>query len=222
MGYKFQFPWQNKIHCKVCCAGGISRLLYFTFTLSFPASSPPSLSTFRIQHAKSDGAQVVDVDGSYLYRKEQNLIAAGVITSPVDLPEPPVAGWEQLKADNHTEFCPKIPQVTPGVCVCMCCACVCACVRRVEYSVASWLFMLGILYTYLAKCVGNSVQQGAFRALKSGYIRWSSGCLDSIEVSTHHCHVRCKATPSMKAGVYHVYVLLKQEGYLASTSRATC
>ena len=69
------------------------------------------------------------------------------------------------------------------------------------------------------------MQQGAFCAFKRGYILWSSGHLDSIKVNTHHpiyCHVRCKATPSMKAGIYHVYVLLKREGNLASILRATC
>ena len=52
-----------------------------------------------------------------LYRKEQSLIATGVITLPVDVPEPPVSGWEQLKAENHTEVATKVPQVMQSVCV---------------------------------------------------------------------------------------------------------
>lgn len=77
----------------------------------------------------------------------------------------------------------------------------------------------------MAEGVGNTLQHGAFRALKRGYTLWSSGRLDVIEVNCHHplyCHVRCKATPSMKAGIYRVYVLLKREGNLASIVRATC
>ena len=106
--------------------------------------------------------------------------------------------------------------------------CVCMQVEREtsdNLMLSVWILVLGVLYTYLAEGVGNSLQQGAFRALKRGYILWSSGRLDCIEINSHHpiyCHVRCKATPSMKAGVYHVYVLLKHEGNLASISRATC
>ena len=48
------------------------------------------------------------------------MIAAGVITSPVDIPEPPVTGWQQLKADNFNELAAKVPQVMPSVCVCVC------------------------------------------------------------------------------------------------------
>lgn len=84
----------------------------------------------------------------------------------------------------------------------------------------------GLLYTYLAEGVGNTTQSGAFRSLKRGYILWCSGRLDCIEVNCNHpmyCHTRCKATPSMKSGVYSVYVLLKREGRLAdAVSRATC
>ena len=49
-----------------------------------------------------------------------------------------------------------------------------------------------------------------------------SGRLDRLEVNYRHpqyCHVRCCMTPSMKAGLYHVYFLL---GELAVVKKATC
>lgn len=72
------------------------------------------LWSFRITQAKADGTSVVDVDGSYLYRKEQTLVASGIATSPMDVPQPPVCGWEQLTAENHCDIAPKVPRVMPG------------------------------------------------------------------------------------------------------------
>ena len=46
-----------------------------------------------------------------------------------------------------------------------------------------------------------------------------------MEVNTTHpayCHVRCMMKPSMKAGLYHVYLLLGREGELATICSATC
>ena len=40
--------------------------------------------------------------------------------------------------------------------------------------------------------------------------------------TSHFCHVRCNMTPSMKAGIYHVYLLLGKEGQLATIDKATC
>lgn len=68
----------------------------------------------RIQQAKDENAPVVDVDGSYLYQKQQKLIESGVQTYPSPLPGPPIHGWEHLTADNHQELSCKIPRVLPG------------------------------------------------------------------------------------------------------------
>ena len=77
---------------------------------------------------------------------------------------------------------------------------------------------LGLLYTYLAEGTGNqSAGHGAFRALQRGYNHWASGRRNHLEVNYKHplfCHVRCSMTPSMKPGVYHVYILLAVEGEL--------
>ena len=70
------------------------------------------------------------------------------------------------------------------------------------------------MYTYLAGHVGRVGDEGAFRALARGYTHWASGRLEEIHVNTNHpqlCHVRCKMKPSMKVGVYNVYILLGRE-----------
>ena len=67
--------------------------------------------------------------------------------------------------------------------------------------------------------------QGAFRALTRGYNHWASGRMDKLEVNTMHpyyCHVRAVLIPSMKPGSYKVYLLLLQEGEMASVQTATC
>lgn len=73
--------------------------------------------------------------------------------------------------------------------------------------------------------VGHVGDEGAFRALTRGYIHWTSGRLEEIQINTNHpqfCHVRCKMKPSMKVGIYNVYILLEREGELASIREATC
>ena len=84
---------------------------------------------------------------------------------------------------------------------------------------------IGLLYTYLAAGCGRKGTQGAFRALQRGYAHWASGRLDHLEVNYRHpeyCHVRCNMTPSMKTGLYRVYLLLGKEGALATIKKATC
>lgn len=72
----------------------------------------------------------------------------------------------------------------------------------------------GIRYTYLACGVGRSEVQGAFRALTRGYNHWASGRLDQLQVDTMHpeyCHDCGTCTPSIKPGIYRVYLLLRKE-----------
>lgn len=83
----------------------------------------------------------------------------------------------------------------------------------------------GLLYTYLAGHVGRNGSEGAFRALSRGYTHWASGRLEELQVNTNHpeyCHIQCSLKPSMKAGMYHVYILLGREGDLAQICSATC
>lgn len=83
----------------------------------------------------------------------------------------------------------------------------------------------GLLYNYLAEGVGNTTGRGAFRALQRGFAHWSSGRLDHLEVNYKHpkfCHVRCQMTPSMKPGLYRVYLLLGRDGDFAVIQVAKC
>ena len=87
-------------------------------------------------------------------------------------------------------------------------------------------FHLGLVYTYLAGHVGHHINsEGAFRALKRGYVHWASGRVEKIDLNTNHpgfCHVRSTMKPSMKSGMYNVYLLLKYEDRITSIIEATC
>ena len=84
-----------------------------------------------------------------------------------------------------------------------------------------------MVYSYLAGHCGRDNDQGsgAFRALSRGYIHYASGRLEGIAVNVNHplyCHVRCSLKPSMKSGIYHVYLLLERDGEVAAICSATC
>ena len=55
---------------------------------------------------------IVDVDRSYLYRKEQKLILEGIKTVPLPSPDIPPSGWEVLSRANFKEK--GLPKVTSG------------------------------------------------------------------------------------------------------------
>ena len=84
---------------------------------------------------------VVDVDGSYLYRKEQQLISQGVSTLPLSLPSVPLTGWEVISADNYKEK--NVPKVMSGKHI--------TTIHVQQYSYYAQFNMIGLLYTYLAK-----------------------------------------------------------------------
>ncbi len=78
------------------------------------------------------------------------------------------------------------------------------------------------MYTYLADCSGKSGRGGAFRSLQRGFAHWSSGRLAKLEVNNlhpHFSHIRCQMTPSMRKGLYRVYILLGYDGDLATIVR---
>ena len=81
------------------------------------------------------------------------------------------------------------------------------------------------MYSYLAEGVGHRDSGGAFRSLKQGFKHWASGRLSYLELNVCHplfCHVRSKMTPSMKQGIYTVYILLGSESGLATIKAASC
>ena len=62
---------------------------------------------YRIREAKKDGDKVVDVDGSYLIKKRQQLQDSGVSTAPLDLPSVPLSGWEVVSEENYRDAAEK-------------------------------------------------------------------------------------------------------------------
>ena len=71
-------------------------------------------SNTRVRKSRGLGVKVVDVDGSYLYRKRECMIANGKIVPPLDLPSPPLSGWEVVNKENYKEKAKDLPCVTPG------------------------------------------------------------------------------------------------------------
>jgi len=57
---------------------------------------------------------VIDVDGSYLPCKYEQLKQAGIEVAPLSPPPIPPGGWEVITEDNHRDMAEKIPIVLPG------------------------------------------------------------------------------------------------------------
>jgi len=125
----------------------------------------------------------VDVDGSCLYKKVQQLNNSGEYTEPPDLPSSaPVSGWEPITEANINEVSQKLPCVTSGM-----------------------------VYSYLANETRQDDGRSTFRALARGYIQWSSGRIQMMSVNLQHpinCHIESTMRPSMKSGSYHVWIML--------------
>lgn len=63
----------------------------------------------RVREVKRTGKKIVDVDGSYIYRKYHH--HPGVV---FPTPDPPLTGWETVSDTNYTEMASKLPKVTHG------------------------------------------------------------------------------------------------------------
>ena len=57
----------------------------------------------------------MDVDGSYLSRKHQQLRAAGVSVVPLGPPTLPPSGWITMGEANYAEVARKMPRMLPGL-----------------------------------------------------------------------------------------------------------
>ena len=57
---------------------------------------------------------IVDADGSYLYRKQQSLQQSGIQVAPLPPPASPLAGWEVITDSNVNTVSVNIPAVTSG------------------------------------------------------------------------------------------------------------
>ena len=68
----------------------------------------------RVNQAEEESTPVVDVDGSYLYRKYQKLAGSGKDVAQPDHPSPPPSGWQNLNENTYKDITPSIPLVTTG------------------------------------------------------------------------------------------------------------
>ena len=57
----------------------------------------------------------MDVDGSYLYRKQQSLMQSGITVAPLDPRAPPLSGWQVVTKRDVQTISPKVPFVTSGM-----------------------------------------------------------------------------------------------------------
>ena len=67
----------------------------------------------RVRELSKQGAKIVDVDGSYLWRKQQQLNESGVVAENVGLPSP-TPGWVTINEANYKELSQDLPTVTSG------------------------------------------------------------------------------------------------------------
>ena len=116
-----------------------------------------------IHQAIRDNAPIVDVDGSYLYKKSKRFENSGRIVALLYSPSTPITGWEIVTEVIANIIAKKIPCVTTGT-----------------------------IYTYLSAHASRGGVDGTFRALTRGYTHWASGRIDRLEVDVQHpqyCHV---------------------------------
>ena len=68
----------------------------------------------RIHKAKRDNTPVVDVDGSFLYRKYMSRVNAGEKVAEPGPPPPPLTEWKLVTEDTFQDVALHIPLVTSG------------------------------------------------------------------------------------------------------------
>ena len=73
-----------------------------------------STISLRVRELTKQGAEVVDVDGSYLWQKQQRLKDSGAVVENVGLPGPPPSGWITINETNYKELAKDLPTVTSG------------------------------------------------------------------------------------------------------------
>ena len=152
----------------------------------------------RIHKAVKDNVEIVDVDGSYLYKKVQQLEPTCMGIAPLDLPtSPPISGWEIISQSNVVHISQKMPCITNG-----------------------------LVYTYLSQRTSNDNGESTFLELTRGYTHWKPGCIHAISINIKHpiyCHIQSTMKPSMKPDSYQVWIMLQRDdlGY-ATVKCATC
>ena len=101
----------------------------------------------RICKVLEEGSQVVDVDGTYLYQKQQSLKQSIRQVAPLPPPAPPLAVWEVVTDNSVNTVAVSIPIVTSGE-YCILFQIILTCIK-----------FAGTLYTYLACGTGHSPMQ---------------------------------------------------------------
>ena len=71
--------------------------------------------SLSVNQAEQEGTAIVDLDGSYLYRKYESLKNAGEqVSLPAD-PSPPLAGWKSVKEETYQAIAPSLPLATASI-----------------------------------------------------------------------------------------------------------
>ena len=164
-----------------------------------------------------DNAAIVDVDGSYLYKKRLRLEASGFVLALMTPPtSAPLSGWDVVTEANATTVAQKLPCVT-----------------------------VGMVYSYLDShtgrerghcvvdtlCRGHCVVDTLCRgytvswALCRGYTHLALSCVERIEVNCEnplYCHVQSVMKPSTRQGSYRILLMLRYNGPYATMSHVTC
>ena len=65
--------------------------------------------------ASGKASEVVDVDGSYLYKKHKDMNEKGENVVPLKPPMPPPLGWVTVTKENYSTIASSIPPVTAGI-----------------------------------------------------------------------------------------------------------
>ena len=71
-------------------------------------------TVLRMHEAKRCDTPVVDVDGSFLYRKYMSRLNAGEKVSEPGPPPPPLTDWKLVSGDTFKDVALHIPLVTSG------------------------------------------------------------------------------------------------------------
>ena len=68
----------------------------------------------RVKHAEEEASPVMDVDGSYLYRKYQRLVKSGKDITQPDHPRSLPSGWKVVNERTYKDVTISVPLVTTG------------------------------------------------------------------------------------------------------------
>ncbi|KAL5517990.1 hypothetical protein EMCRGX_G003649 [Ephydatia muelleri] len=103
----------------------------------------------RVQEVSASNAPVIDVDGSYLYRKQQQHLPSATDISMLPVPAPPLMGWESVTKDNVDLISTRIPWVTQDGHLATITKATCECAAGES---ASCTHVSGLLHALVAMC----------------------------------------------------------------------